>query len=58
MFGFYEKLCCGIEKNIILGVVFCCYYYIDENDYKKYLFVLERDIFGVIEKFIEKIIVE
>ncbi|MCH2048239.1 MAG: methyltransferase domain-containing protein [Trichodesmium sp. ALOHA_ZT_67] len=56
--GFYEKLRRGIEKNTTLGAAFCRHYYIDENDHKKYLSVLERDTPGVIEKFIEKITVE
>ncbi|MEB3340459.1 methyltransferase domain-containing protein, partial [Okeania sp.] len=56
--GFYEKLRRGIENKTTLGAAFCRHYYIDENDNKKFLSVLERDTPGVIEKFLEKITVE
>ncbi|WP_293078976.1 methyltransferase domain-containing protein [Okeania sp. SIO3B5] len=56
--GFYEKLRQGIEKNPTVGAAFCRHYYIDENDQKKYLSVLERKTPGIIEKFLEKITIE
>ncbi|MGD1804967.1 methyltransferase domain-containing protein [Dapis sp. BLCC M126] len=56
--GFYEKLRRGIEKNTTVGAAFCRHYYIDENDRKKFLSVLERDTPGVVERFLEKITLE
>ncbi|MDY6807004.1 MAG: glycosyltransferase, partial [Cyanobacteriota bacterium] len=56
--GFYEKLRRAVEENTEVGGAFCRHYYIDESDRPRWLSVLERETPGIIDRFLERIVVE
>lgn len=55
--GFYQALEPVLSQNSQIGAAFCRHRYIDENDKELFLSPLERETPGILENWLDKIIV-